>query len=166
MTVGSSFTVTVPPRVAAAYFGIGLSDVYSPAADLEVTIKLERISPKRAASVRSLEFVVSAAGTNKKHVVELTDSEGSEVFSGPMANTADPRHVAAPMPGVVEKIHIEAGQLVAEGDVLLTVSAMKMEVHVKAPHAARVAKVHVASGDKTIEGALLVTVDQVAEVKY
>ena len=59
------------------------------------------------------------------------------------------------MPGLVEKINKKAGSAVAEGDILFTVSAMKMEVHVKAPFDGKLAKLHVAQGDKIVEGALL-----------
>ena len=44
---------------------------------------------------------------------------------------------------------------VKEGDVLMTVSAMKMEVHVKANVEGNVGALEVAAGDKVIEGALL-----------
>ena len=53
------------------------------------------------------------------------------------------------------QVHVKPGAEVAEGDNLMTVSAMKMEVHVKAPFAAKVAKLQVAPGDKVIEGALV-----------
>ena len=49
-----------------------------------------------------------------------------------------------------------ATSLVAHSlQILLTVSAMKMEVHVKAPFDGKLGKLHVAQGDKIVEGALL-----------
>lgn len=37
------------------------------------------------------------------------------------------------MAGIVEKVEVKAGQIVAAGDLLAVVSAMKMEVKVTAP---------------------------------
>lgn len=62
------------------------------------------------------------------------------------------------MSGIVEKVLVTAGQAVKAGDVLCTVSAMKMEVKVSAPCDSTVASVSVPSpGYRVVEGALLVT---------
>jgi biotin carboxyl carrier protein len=49
------------------------------------------------------------------------------------------------------------GSVVATGDVLVVLEAMKMEIEVRAPHAGTVAAVHVAAGDPVAAGAPLVT---------
>jgi pyruvate carboxylase len=36
--------------------------------------------------------------------VEVLDGGGEEAFSGPMADKTNPRHVGAPMPGLVDKV--------------------------------------------------------------
>ncbi len=43
------------------------------------------------------------------------------------ADPKNPRHLAAPMPGMVGSVAVTAGQLVHAGDLLLTLEAMKME---------------------------------------
>ena len=48
----------------------------------------------------------------------------------PKANAADPKHVAAPMPGLVASVSVDVGQKVKTGDLLLTIEAMKMETAV------------------------------------
>ncbi len=48
------------------------------------------------------------------------------------ADSANPNHVGAPMPGVVSTISVEAGQEVQRGDTLLTMEAMKMETSITA----------------------------------
>ena len=63
--------------------------------------------------------------------IDVRDVDESTVFSGPMADAGDDSQLASPMPGVVEKIAVAAGQAVGEGDVLMTISAMKMEVQVR-----------------------------------
>jgi pyruvate carboxylase len=44
----------------------------------------------------------------------------------------NPNHVGAPMPGTIATVPAHVGQLVARGDVLLTLEAMKMETTVRA----------------------------------
>ncbi|HYM34838.1 MAG TPA: biotin/lipoyl-containing protein, partial [Steroidobacteraceae bacterium] len=48
------------------------------------------------------------------------------------AEANSPNHVAAPMPGTVATINVSAGGKVKQGDVLITIEAMKMETAVRA----------------------------------
>ncbi|GAB5520893.1 MAG: acetyl-CoA carboxylase biotin carboxyl carrier protein subunit [Rhodothermales bacterium] len=67
--------------------------------------------------------------------------------------------VHAPMPGLVLRILVEPGQVVAAGDGLVVLEAMKMENELKAPSAGTVATVHATEGDAVNKGALLVSVE-------
>jgi len=87
----------------------------------------------------------------------MKDASGEVEFTGRMASANDRSHIGCPMPGLVEKVHVTPGAQVAEGDILFTVSAMKMEVHVKAPYAATCDKLCIAAGDRVVEGGLLGT---------
>jgi pyruvate carboxylase len=62
------------------------------------------------------------------------------------ADEADPSHVAAPMPGLVVSLSVEAGQRVQAGDRLLSIEAMKMETAVFAEHDGVVGEVVVGPG--------------------
>jgi pyruvate carboxylase len=53
----------------------------------------------------------------------------------------NPRHVGAPMPGVVATVTIAAGARVSRGETLLTLEAMKMQTAVRAEVAGEVAEV-------------------------
>ena len=66
--------------------------------------------------------------------------------------------VAAPMPGTVLVVSAEVGQVVADGDVLGVMEAMKMELSLKAPVAGTVAEVGAATGDQVALGATLFVV--------
>jgi acetyl/propionyl-CoA carboxylase alpha subunit len=72
---------------------------------------------------------------------------------------AAPRHgpaeVRATLPGLVVKVAVSPGDLVAEGDALLTVEAMKMENEIRAPRAGRLKDVAVKEGQAVESGALL-----------
>jgi pyruvate carboxylase len=62
------------------------------------------------------------------------------------AEEGNASHVAAPMPGVVSSLSVEAGQKVAQGDVLMTLEAMKMETAIHSPRDGIVGDVLVTRG--------------------
>ena len=61
----------------------------------------------------------------------------------PKAEVGNPNHIGAPMPGVVASIAVSAGSKIKEGDLLLTIEAMKMETGLHAERDAVVKAVHV-----------------------
>ncbi|MDG4647711.1 pyruvate carboxylase [Roseibacterium sp. SDUM158017] len=75
------------------------------------------------------------------------------------AETGNPAHVGAPMPGVVATVSVSAGQKVKEGDLLLTIEAMKMETGLHAERDATVKVVHVAAGGQIDAKDLLVELE-------
>jgi len=64
----------------------------------------------------------------------------------PKAETGNEDHIGAPMPGVVASVAVSAGGQVKEGDLLLTIEAMKMETGIHAERDATVKAVHVTAG--------------------
>ncbi len=62
----------------------------------------------------------------------------------------------APMPGSVLSVGVEAGDSVSQGDVLVTLESMKMELQVVAPEGGTVEQIAVAPGDRVTRGQLLV----------
>lgn len=64
------------------------------------------------------------------------------------AETGNPNHVAAPMPGVISSLAVKAGQKVNSGDVLLSIEAMKMETAIHAERGGTLADVLVKAGDQ------------------
>jgi pyruvate carboxylase len=64
----------------------------------------------------------------------------------PKAEAGNPAHLGAPMPGVVATVAVVAGQKVSEGDLLLTIEAMKMETGIHAERDAVIKAVHVTPG--------------------
>ena len=64
--------------------------------------------------------------------------------------------VLSEVSGSVCKVEIAVGQSVAEGDTLLIVESMKMEIPVTAPKAGTVADIRTAEGEPVTDGQLLV----------
>ncbi|MGR3445059.1 pyruvate carboxylase [Thalassococcus profundi] len=64
----------------------------------------------------------------------------------PKAEVSNPNHIGAPMPGVVASVAATEGKEVKEGDLLLTIEAMKMETGLHAERDAKIKAVHVSAG--------------------
>jgi len=78
--------------------------------------------------------------------VKWVDHDADEAGSGPVC----------PLPGTVIALHVEAGQFVVDGQLLMVVEAMKMEHKITAHGDHIVAAVHFAVGDRVDTGDLLV----------
>ena len=75
------------------------------------------------------------------------------------AETGNENHIGAPMPGVVASVAAIAGQAVKEGDLLLTIEAMKMETGIHAERDATVKAVHIAAGGQIDAKDLLIELE-------
>jgi len=71
---------------------------------------------------------------------------GARQRQRPRADPGNADHLGAPMPGVVASVGVGPGQQVAQGDLLLTIEAMKMETGIHAERDAIVKAVHVGPG--------------------
>ncbi|MET7807366.1 acetyl/propionyl/methylcrotonyl-CoA carboxylase subunit alpha [Micromonospora chersina] len=116
--------------------------------------------------------VLDADGTRRVFRVHRV---GSEVFvdgpDGAASLTELPRFplptaelaagsLLAPLPGAVTRVHVEVGQRVTAGDLLLTLEAMKLEHPVLAPTDGVVAELPVPAGGQVDTGAVLAVVTE------
>jgi len=67
--------------------------------------------------------------------------------------------VEAQITGNVWKIQVAVGDSVSEGDELVILESMKMEIPVEAPANGTVAEIRVSEGESIEEGAVLVVLD-------
>jgi 3-methylcrotonyl-CoA carboxylase alpha subunit len=65
----------------------------------------------------------------------------------------------SPMPATVVAIHAVPGQAVTEGETIIVLEAMKMELPIKAPRSGVVKAVHCAKGDLVQPGVNLLELD-------
>ena len=77
----------------------------------------------------------------------------------PKADAANPAQLGAPMPGMVVRVSVKAGETVKKGDPLLALEAMKMETVLAAPRDARIGQVLVAPGTSIAAGDLLLVLE-------
>ena len=69
--------------------------------------------------------------------------------------------VVAPMPGMLKEMLVAEGQVVAKGDTLCILEAMKMENEIKAPARLRVERIATAAGGAVEKGAVLLELQPV-----
>jgi acetyl-CoA/propionyl-CoA carboxylase biotin carboxyl carrier protein len=86
------------------------------------------------------------------HHLELRTEHATRVTSTPGGS------LAAPMPGTVLLVNVADGDAVVEGDILLVLESMKMELPIAAPHAGTVAGLDLRPGDGVALGQALVAV--------
>jgi len=80
--------------------------------------------------------------------VPVTDTSSAEASARREKASSDAGSVGAPMPGVVVDVKVKVGDVVNEGDQIVTMSAMKMETAIPAPRSGVIDRITVNTGDK------------------
>jgi biotin carboxyl carrier protein len=70
-----------------------------------------------------------------------------------------PGSLTAPMPGLVIQTLVKEGDMVEEGQPLVVMESMKMQMQIRSPQAGRVVSMHAKGGQQVDKGALLVKVE-------
>ena len=89
----------------------------------------------------------------------LLEDESTRSSRGRSGPKSGPKAVTPPMPAVVTKILVSAGETVEKGQGLLVVSAMKMDTTLTAPFDGVVTQINCAEGDKVTPKQVLVDID-------
>jgi biotin carboxyl carrier protein len=101
-------------------------------------------------SIDGHRFSVEALDERTRAIREL---------SGASARPAGPAHLTAPMPGLIVRVNVHAGDRVRAGQGLVVMEAMKMENELKAAVAGVVRKVVVSAGSVVEKGATLLEME-------
>ena len=135
---------------------------------LEVEIDGERLDGVVLREATPSSVVLEVASVVRRFVVERdADVVFVDGASGSAAFRELPRHpggeielapgsLVAPMPGIVLRVNVAVGDVVAAQDELLVLEAMKMEHRITAPVAGTVSAVVVAAGDNVAAGTPLI----------
>ena len=71
----------------------------------------------------------------------------------------DPKEICSIIPGIIVDIKVKKGQKVSEGDVLVTLEAMKMFNDIESEVKGKVAEVYVKKGDRVAKGQLMILLE-------
>ena len=118
-----------------------------------------------AAPAANAPSVYSVRVNGKAYTVEvakggqLTDVRPGTQAAATTPSSASGDSVNAVLAGNIFKVHVAVGDVVAQGDPLLVVEAMKMETAVVAPKAGTISQVLIAEGGVVAVGDSLVTID-------
>jgi len=67
--------------------------------------------------------------------------------------------VVSPITGSVWKIVVETGSQINEGDTIVILESMKMEIRVKSPHNGKVVEIRVKEGDSILEDDIIAIIE-------
>jgi len=84
--------------------------------------------------------------------IQVTAVNGESAASAAPTTSSDAIEIKALLPGNVWKIVANPGQSVNEGDVIMILESMKMEIDVIAPKGGVIQTINVATNDKVVEG--------------
>jgi oxaloacetate decarboxylase alpha subunit len=122
--------------------------------------------PAAVTPVAGAPEVYTVKVNGQSYVVEV--AEGGDVSAiapvpqaaapaTPVVVSAEGVPLPAPLAGNIFKVHVEVGDKVQAGDVIVILEAMKMETEVRAPEAGTVSEVNVKVGDSVTVGQALIT---------
>ncbi|RUM44365.1 MAG: biotin attachment protein [Hydrogenimonas sp.] len=132
----------------------------------------EEENKKEGGSMSSATGVYTVVVDGQKFKVEVAEGDAEIVVKEatsapapaaeaevPAENAPGLTEVTAQVPGNVWKIVKNPGDTVEEGEVIMILEAMKMEIDVPSPKAGRIAKINVATNQAVQEGQILALVE-------
>ncbi|NOQ30632.1 MAG: biotin attachment protein [Helicobacteraceae bacterium] len=90
--------------------------------------------------------------------IQVTAVNGESAQTSVPASSGTDTTIKALLPGSVWKIVANPGQSVAEGEVIMILESMKMEIDVVAPRGGVVKTINVATNDKVVEGQVVAVI--------
>lgn len=157
-SIDDVLTYALFPQVGLKFLkNRGNAEAFEPAPQTKSSDAAKSSSPPPSAADSGV-YTVTVNG--QSYVVEVNEGgdintvqpAASPVVAGPSSSASGGEMVAAPLAGNIFKVHVKAGQVVQEGDVLIILEAMKMETEIRAPRAGTIGGVEVSEGDAVVVG--------------
>lgn len=123
-----------------------------------VNCTVASINVKERAPVQEGDLLMSLKGIEISEKPAPKPSGRSAAQSQPFVAAKD-KVIRAPLPGTIIDVKVSPGQSVSEGQVILTLEAMKMESEIHSNLSGRIKQVHVSKGDSVQEGDPLVELE-------
>jgi pyruvate carboxylase len=137
------------------FYGMEPSEEISAEIDPGKTLEIRMQTVSRPNDLGEVKVFFELNG--QPRVIRVQDrSLTATAAAQPKAEPANPSHIGAPMPGLVSSVVVQAGAQVKEGDLLLTIEAMKMETGIHAERDTVIAAIHVQPGSQIDAKDLLV----------
>ena len=126
-------------------------DAFEPVPSIETTAPAQATASAADSSVYTIEVEGTA------YVVKVTEggdisqlavaTASTTVTSAPVATAGAGTSVPAPLAGNIFEVLVAVGDVVAEGDVILVLEAMKMETEIRSPASGTVTAINIKAGD-------------------
>ncbi|MCA8999903.1 MAG: pyruvate carboxylase, partial [Planctomycetaceae bacterium] len=140
------------------FFGMNVGEEI--AADIEpgktLFIKYQTVGTPHLDGTRTVFFELN--GQPRDVTIEDTSIE-SAVHKAIQADSSNPSHVGASMPGMVVSVAVQQGDKVSKGQKLLVLEAMKMQTTINAEREGTVGQLLVSAGTQVSTGDLMLTVE-------
>ncbi|TGN68593.1 pyruvate carboxylase [Paracoccus liaowanqingii] len=146
---------TLPTR--SFFYGMEPGDEISVEIDPGKTLEIRLLTLGETDEKGEMKVFFELNGQPRQVRVPNRKATGTSA-ARPKADPANAGHVGAPMPGVVASVGVTAGQAVAQGDLLLTIEAMKMETGLHADRDGTITALHVSPGQQIDAKDLLVEI--------
>ncbi len=108
--------------------------------------------------VNGEKFSVQVAEGDANIEVTAVNGESAQTSVPAAAPSGEGEDIKALLPGNVWKIVANPGQSVSEGEVIMILESMKMEIDVVAPRGGVIKSINVATNDKVVEGQVVAVI--------
>lgn len=89
--------------------------------------------------------------------IQVSEVNGESVKTS-VPSSAEENNIKALLPGSIWKIIANPGQSVSEGEVIMILESMKMEIDIVAPRSGVIRSINVATNDKVVEGQVVAVI--------
>ncbi|MGY3568743.1 sodium-extruding oxaloacetate decarboxylase subunit alpha [Vibrio paucivorans] len=163
-TVDDVLTYALFPQVGLKFLKNRRNpDAFEPAPGVEDKVEATPVAVPASGSIESYSVKVDGQVYDVEvgpqgQLTSVAPAAANPVQApAPTVPAGNAEAVPAPLAGNIFKVNVQAGNQVAEGDVLLILEAMKMETEVRAARGGIVQDLHVKEGDSVTVGAPLLS---------